>query len=763
MAKGLEGLVLGSVLILGGMTAGAAEPAGKKLAVGPVGCSSSEVRCHELLELTFSVQGPFDNPFDPRQIEVDGVFRSPAGKELTVPGFLYRQYGRKLESGRELIEPAGEPVWKVRFSPTEAGRWTGRVVAKDAKDTVETPFQAFLATSSQGHGYVRRSDDPRYFRHDDGTPFFGIGENIAWAGRQGTYDFDAWLTKAAAAKMNLARIWLQWNQTLSIEHKGAGAGRYDLGNAWRMDHVLDLSRRLGVRVLFCCDSPEPYQKVHVWEGHRSSPWNDCPHNVANGGPLKEPEEFYTTEEGRRLIRQRLRYIVARWGWDPNIFCWELWNEMNCFPDWQKWMPQTVSWHLEMAALVRKLDLGRHLVTTSFGFSKMMPAADAIWRLSELDFVQTHAYGGRDGLKHIGQALPEVQREMARRYPRPHIVGEFGCHVAFHGERLNWDPDGLYLHNGLWASALSGSAATALTWWWDNFVDGKNQYHHFSSIARFCQDVPWPTAGFRDADAAFDWRGPRPAPRKSAAVLEPQSSWDIAENHFSVRRDGTLHGGQLSSYLHGSNHAKRRKPLVLAVDYAHPGKLVVLVEKVSVLGILEIRCDGQIVLRQELPAGPGTGPWKKSRLDDWKCWEATYDREFAIDVPAGKHEIQLDNLGKDAIVLGRITLPDYAEHVGPPLRCVGLVGRELAVLWIQNTGHEWNLRRDGQPLDPAENAEMTVRGTPNDVCRVEWWDTWEGKVTQVTEARSQDSRLILPLPTITKDLACKISWPAGPRK
>lgn len=93
------------------------------------------------------------------------------------------------------------------------------------------------------------------------------------------------------------------------------------------------------------------------------------------------------------------------------------------------------------------------------------------------------------------------------------------------------------------------------------------------------------------------------------------------------------------------------------------------------------------------------------------------------------------------MLGRITLPDYAEHVGPPLRCVGLVGRELAVLWIQNTGHEWNLRRDGQPLDPAENAEMTVRGTPNDVCRVEWWDTWEGKVTQVTEARSQDSRLI----------------------
>jgi hypothetical protein len=84
--------------------------------------------------------------------------------------------------------------------------------------------------------------------------------------------------------MNLVRVWLQWNQVLSIEHKQTGAGRYDLGNAWRVDYVLDLARRHGLRVLFTCDSPEPYQKVHVYEGHKSYPWNNCPTTRPTAAP-----------------------------------------------------------------------------------------------------------------------------------------------------------------------------------------------------------------------------------------------------------------------------------------------------------------------------------------------------------------------------------------------------------------------------------------------------------------------------------------------
>jgi hypothetical protein len=736
------------------------QPAAAAPAIGPVATSTASVPCFECLELTFPIDGRYDNPFDDRQIDVSGEFRAPDGKPHRTSGFLYQPFQRELCKGRETIQPAGDRVWKVRFAPTLPGQWSARIVARDGTGTATTAWQQFTATPGTGHGYIRRSGDRRYFQYDDGTPFFGVGENVAWGHQRGTFDYDDWLPAGARAGMNLARIWLQWNQVLSIEHKETGAGRYDLGNAWRVDYVLDLARRHGVRVLFTCDSPEPYQKLHVWEGHKSYPWQNCPHNAANGGPLREPQEFYTTEEGHRLIRQRLRYIVARWGWDPNVFCWELWNEMSCFPNWQKLMPQTVAWHREMAAHVRQLDPNRHLVTTSFGSCGFASGTDDIWRLDDLDFVQTHIYGTyAGGLKDTAGSLLRVQRAMAERYRRPHIFGEFGCHVAFSGERLKWDSQALYLHNGLWASALGGSAATALTWYWE-FVHTTNQYHHFTPVARFCQDVPWPTAGLRDAQATFRWTT-APTLKPEDLTIEPEYQWDIPEDRFVVEHSGQVRGKvAVPSGLHGSNHAKRRRPITLVVDYRQPGKLIVHVNRVEALGILELRLDGKVALRQELPAGPGTGPWKSSRLvegDGWKSWQAVYDRDYAIDVPQGKHEIRLDNLGKDMIEMARITLTGYQEQTDPPLRAAGLVGGRLGLVWIQNTTHTWNRLQEGRPVQPAEHTELVLSDVPNGPCQIEWWDTWKGTVTRQTQAQVDQGRLVVPLPHITTDLALKLRF------
>jgi hypothetical protein len=149
------------------------------------------------------------------------------------------------------------------------GKWLCRVTARDATGVSESAWQEVFATPGSVHGYIRPGPDRHYFSYDDGTPFFGIGENVAWAHQGGTHDFDDWLPAASRAGMNLVRIWLQWNRVLSIEHKDTGAGRYDLANAWRTDYVLDLARRHGLRVLFTLDSPEPYQKVHVYEGQKS--------------------------------------------------------------------------------------------------------------------------------------------------------------------------------------------------------------------------------------------------------------------------------------------------------------------------------------------------------------------------------------------------------------------------------------------------------------------------------------------------------------
>ena len=193
--------------------------------------SGPSVPCLERLEVSFAVSGDFENPFDPHQVQVDGHFTRPDGKDVVMPGFLYADCRRSLgKDGREVVEKVGEPSWRVRFAPTAPGAWQVVVKVRDrAGEAASAPLR-FEVTLARSRGYIRRAPGTSYFCYEDGTPFFPIGENIAWSGKRGTYDFDDWLPAAGKCGMNIARIWLQWNNNLSIEHKGTGAGRNDLAS-----------------------------------------------------------------------------------------------------------------------------------------------------------------------------------------------------------------------------------------------------------------------------------------------------------------------------------------------------------------------------------------------------------------------------------------------------------------------------------------------------------------------------------------------------
>ncbi|NUQ62788.1 MAG: DUF5060 domain-containing protein [Pirellulales bacterium] len=749
-------MVASLLLAWAASAASAAEPgsAGSLAAprIGQAKLSGQSVACFERIEVDFAVIGDFDNPFDPRQVEVDGLFQSPDGKSVVTPAFLYQDASRELKDGSERVELVGDRRWKVRFAPTAPGRWRVAIRARNQSGTATSDSLWFEATAPAAHGYVRHRPGSDYFSYDDGTPFFIIGENIAWAGRRGTYDFDDWLPAAGRAGMNLARIWLQWNQVLSIEHNRTGAGRYDLANAWRMDYVLDLARKSGVRVMFTCDSPEPYQKEHYWLGKLTSkPWENCPHNAANGGPLREPEEFYTTEEGHRLIRQRLRYIVARWGWDPNIFCWELWNELNCFPGWEKLLPEIASWHVEMAGVLRNLDPNKHLVTTSFGFAD---GHEAIWNLQELDFVQSHSYGG----KNMAGLLPAMVARMKSRYGRPHLIGEFGPQLSAEmlGTVFEADAKGVHLHNALWSTALGGSAGTALTWWWDNYIHPKDLYGVFTPLARFCEGVPWTTAGFRPVKASVSWSTPpKPEPPRDL-VLECQGAPQVTGRIALDPHDPPESLGRF--YLYGRAQRDQQKPIAIELDRAVEGPLVLHIGRVWNHGSLTVKLDGRPVLERELPAGPGEGPWKRSELDPrWKIWGADYDEDLAIAVPAGKHTVELFNGGKDGITIDRLHLPAYAACDRPPIRTIGLLGNRLGLVWIQNARHTLAAVLERQEIPVVDGAVLRVEGIPAGRCTVEWWDTSTGAVKCTTEQLAGGDGLSLAIPSLATDIACKVRW------
>jgi Protein of unknown function (DUF4038)/Domain of unknown function (DUF5060)/F5/8 type C domain/Putative collagen-binding domain of a collagenase len=123
----------------------------------------------QALELSFTSTQHYDNPY--QDVELDVHFTAPDGSVLTMPGFWY-----------------GENIWKVRFAAPTVGAWRYGSVCSSPSDTgLHQQTGAFNVTEYQGeldiykHGFLKVSETKRYLEHDDGTPFFWLGDTH-WLG-----------------------------------------------------------------------------------------------------------------------------------------------------------------------------------------------------------------------------------------------------------------------------------------------------------------------------------------------------------------------------------------------------------------------------------------------------------------------------------------------------------------------------------------------------------------------------------------------------
>ncbi len=135
----------------------------------------TELPRYESLELSVALKAKYTNPYDLRQVSLDGLFTGPDGMQMKVPGFW-----------------DGEATWRVRFTPSQVGEWSYSLTVKDARGT-SLPYEGkFTVTASDLHGWLQAGNwvNPAYSGHylvyQDGTPFYGVGHcdalNILWMG-----------------------------------------------------------------------------------------------------------------------------------------------------------------------------------------------------------------------------------------------------------------------------------------------------------------------------------------------------------------------------------------------------------------------------------------------------------------------------------------------------------------------------------------------------------------------------------------------------
>jgi len=162
-------------------------------------------------ELTFDIDGTFQNPYNPAEITVDAYFTSPGGDVLVQPGFYYQDYELNSEADSETLVPVGDPVWKVRFSPMETGLYQYYIQAAEGTAGTKTPQSTFEVSASDDPGFIRISPvNSRYFEFQNGDPFLGIGLNVAWwqQPETGISTYKTYFDRMGEYRANLARVWM---------------------------------------------------------------------------------------------------------------------------------------------------------------------------------------------------------------------------------------------------------------------------------------------------------------------------------------------------------------------------------------------------------------------------------------------------------------------------------------------------------------------------------------------------------------------------
>jgi len=539
--------------------------------------NSESVALYGKFEISFNLAKTYSNPFDPEVVKVTGVFIAPDGEVKRVPGFFYQGYLRRMDKRAESLTPMGRSQWKIRFAPRQLGVYHYCVEVEDGEELrsemgrfrcVESAGTS-AADGAGGNGFVQISKrDPFALELSNGDYFYPIGHNIATVhdprasnfavsipASEGTYAYDRFLRRMGENGENVGRVWMapdgfeiEWTKGRDIHFRGLG--RYNLCNAWRLDHVIETARRHGVYLIVVITGPD---EVSNFGSAVAQPRGDrqrgSPYWEKNGGPLADASQFYTSDEALDLYKRQLRYIAARWGYATSVMAWEILSE----PDQAEFYRNSPRYAKLGAEFVEKaadhlkgLDPGKHLITSSCVRYKS-PIAAPLLSLEEIDFTTGHVFAGELEEK----LLTDVQF-MQEKFSKIFLATEAGVTQSPQSP----EPTVRTIHRTLWASHMMPYAGVAMPWWW-GLIDRWDLYSQFQALSNFAegqdrrgkdyrpaeaevtslsQDRQLSIRALRTADRAYAWIYNRA--RLSAAAAWKESSPAGAEVSISGLGAGT---------------------------------------------------------------------------------------------------------------------------------------------------------------------------------------------------------------------------------
>ncbi len=366
---------------------------------------------YEVSEWAYTTYKTYPEPLD---IELDVLFEGPTGT-MRVPAWW-----------------AGGGEWRVRFSPPQPGAYRFRTACSDASNADlhgregEVRVSAYAGTNPLlRHGSIRVTADRRHFEHADGTPFFWLGDTwwmslckrMRWPEEFQLLTADR-IEKGFSVIQIIAGL---YPDMPPFDERGAN----EAGFPWHPG--------------FAGINPAYFDMADL----RIAWLARCglvPCIVGCWG-------YFLPLMGIEKMKRHWRYLVARWGAYPVVWCLAGEAAMPYYlsKDPQKERAEQIEGWTELARYVRKIDPYRRLVTihpTDRGREQVTDAT-----VLDFEMLQT----GHSGATHVSNTVKQVLHAYAREPVMPVLVGEVNYEGILHGTRDDTQ------RVCFWSSMLSGSA------------------------------------------------------------------------------------------------------------------------------------------------------------------------------------------------------------------------------------------------------------------------------------------------------------------
>ena len=477
------------------------------------------------IELRFHLK-EYTNNYDSEMIRVDGEFTSPSGKTYTMPGFYYADYVKLkdfdcgLDIPCESLQKAKhQPYnWSIRFTPNETGIWKYAIIAQDKNGRCIFPRNKkgnFTCIRSVRTGFITKNNN-RYLKKGN-DPIFLVGANVAWYGRDafsvipvnelGTNDYQRYIDILARIDVNFIKVWINHPASMALVGREWTTGKmhwfddYNQKDAWQLDQVMEYANKHDINILLCVLQQNSFVNsygVNRWEEHNAF---NSRENSKREQVIQSPFNFFSDEKAIKYTKDLFRYIVARWGYMPNLIAWKLfteieqvekiWSRSGVYPP-DNYIENVIKWHNDMADYIRKIDPYQHLITTSSPnkYSSGGKEFPRIWY--NMDLTISHDYQGFNNMKELKRFETHLLNR-ANAYinepglhDKPYMVQEWGLTPG--NELRKLDPNGYQYHCCLWSSCMTGAFGSVATWEWDSYILKQHLFKLLKPVSIFMSSV-----------------------------------------------------------------------------------------------------------------------------------------------------------------------------------------------------------------------------------------------------------------------------------